>query len=138
MAGLAIQFVLHGTTLIWPMIFIFASYSVTKTTELIVDRLKIDRVFPFVTSSSVPFILAWVLNLTFLLFVRFYGTFPKFFVLYPCNLTAILDRYTGIMEWETYYKMTFLRLISFAFDYFWANTLKVTIYSNFHTKKRQI
>eukprot|EP00029_Vermamoeba_vermiformis_P014736 TRINITY_DN9848_c0_g1_i1.p1 TRINITY_DN9848_c0_g1~~TRINITY_DN9848_c0_g1_i1.p1 ORF type:complete len:515 (-),score=28.33 TRINITY_DN9848_c0_g1_i1:107-1651(-) len=123
-AGLIIQFVLHGTTLIWPLMFILVSYSVTKATELIVERLQIEKVFPFVKTSSVPFILAWALNLTFLLFVQYYGKFPQFFTLYPCNLTAILDRYSGIMEWETYFKMTFLRLVSFAFDYFWANTLK--------------
>lgn len=128
MAGLIIQFVLHGTTLIWPLIFILASYIVTKATELIVEQLQIERIFPLMKSNAVPFILTWLLNLTFLLFVQYNGKFAKFFTLYPCNLTAMLDRYSGIMDWETYFKMTFLRLVSFAFDYFWANTIKVSIF----------
>jgi hypothetical protein len=124
-AGVLIQFVLHGTTFLWPLIFILASYSATKAAEFIVERLQIEKIIPIIKNTSVPFILVWILNLAFLMFVQYNGKFSKFFTLFPCNFTAVLDRYSGIMDWEVYFKMTFLRLISFAFDYFWANTLKV-------------
>jgi hypothetical protein len=60
-----------------------------------------------------PLATAWIVNLSMLLIIERYDGFRWAWLspmLYP------LDQMRGILSWETYFKLTLLRLISYAMD----------------------
>eukprot|EP00761_Pharyngomonas_kirbyi_P008956 gb/GECH01008970.1/.p1 GENE.gb/GECH01008970.1/~~gb/GECH01008970.1/.p1 ORF type:complete len:581 (+),score=50.26 gb/GECH01008970.1/:1-1743(+) len=91
----------HGSHSFWVISIVVINYSIAK-------KFKDSRLNPTIT---------WIFNLSILYLSYRYRGFP--FRLFSSKL-AFLDQWGGVLAWETYFKVSLCRLISFNMDYYFA------------------
>eukprot|EP01102_Stenamoeba_stenopodia_P000799 TRINITY_DN1074_c0_g1_i1.p1 TRINITY_DN1074_c0_g1~~TRINITY_DN1074_c0_g1_i1.p1 ORF type:complete len:541 (-),score=87.36 TRINITY_DN1074_c0_g1_i1:23-1645(-) len=119
--GLLMTGVMHTWGAIWLWVVLGLNYGIAKT-------LKRDKLMPVVT---------WMFNIT-VVFSNYYFGGYKFRWIHE-SLSFIDYRYEReeqpLLHWETYFKITMLRLISHNFDYYWAITRTASSTSSVDLKK---